>query len=46
VFALFKIKIILPFKKAVMYIYFLQRKEMILGNDAKWNLKKDYKYNI
>jgi len=36
--------IILPFKKAVVYI--LSTKKMILGNGAKWNLKKGYKYNI
>jgi len=30
-----------------MYIYFLQKKiKIILRIGAKWNLRKDYKYNI
>jgi len=34
--------IILSFKKTVVYI--LSTKKKILGNGAKWNLRKDYKY--
>jgi len=37
--------IILPFKKVVVYIL-STKKSIILENGAKWNLRKDYEYNI
>jgi len=27
-------------------VYIFYKKTMILGNGAKWNLRKDYEYNI
>jgi len=38
--------IILSIKKAVVYTYIFYKKNMVLRNSAKWNLRKDYKYNI
>jgi len=31
-------------KSCGMYTFY--KKNMILGNGAKWNLRKDYEYNI
>jgi len=33
-----------PFKKAVVYIF--STKKYDIRNGAKWNLRKDYEYNI
>jgi len=34
------------FQKSYRHVYIFYKKNMILGNGAKWNLKKDYEYNI
>jgi len=34
------------FQKSCRIYILSTKKKMILGNGAKWNLRKDYKYNI